>query len=561
MSLTTPIPENQRDVALLQDLLHKREYHLAELIDEVVVAEQERFKAVEEAHSVRELATHLESAFNKLLEYHITMHKEVLLPALVASVKVDGASTQRTSASRQLNGEMNGKENHDDGNGADKATPSNDFLNDLLTEPQLSRETKRLLQAVMQQRRDRGALTPTRQEAAPLASSSALYDKYGDGPSDDAGGVVQRATRRAIVLSDSLLQNQETLTRLLRNIQNQAEEMLDHWSKKGSLPDGNSTASPAVTLGGVDPHIVRSPSPRSAAAASFRLENLHQHSDRARAIEEELRKVEEERDTLQKQLLKRQSVSDAKASNAALPSEKEAWDKERVHLKQELAYAQQRALEEQSRCRKLKKQVAHLEQIAAASPIPPPSPPVKAATCKHCQKVQAEMKKTAADYRAAEAAWEAEKDGLNREIWSLQCRVEAAEAGAGMATAQATAAGTEGGLAPPPPFSPPSTSSNGATAQAPRYPAGPSSEREIGKLEAKVAAMKADLQIMETRMSIVQSEREAERQRILAAHEQERDRLRSERDQCQKIIDKMSRELKLLSRSNAQMPAITSSWF
>ena len=70
--------------------------------------------------------------------------------------------------------------------------------------------------------------------------------------------------------------------------------------------------------------------------------------------------------------------------------------------------------------------------------------------------------------------------------------------------------------------------------------------------------MKADLQIMEMRMSIVQDERDAERRRIMAAHEQERERLRRERDECQKLIDKMSRELQGLSRANTGTPAIMS---
>jgi hypothetical protein len=593
MSLTAVNPESQRDVALLQDLLHKREYHLAELIDEVVFAEQERYKAVQEAHSVRELATHLEEAFDKLLYYHITMHKEVLLPALVASVDVDGVNSRRASVSCTRPTE---DENYESGGDAtaDRATPSNDFLNDLLTEPQLSRETKHLLQAVMQQRKNRGAGTSARLSTTPLPSPSsrAVYDHRngGDGVGEgvrsptDTHEVAQRATRRAIVLSDSLLRNQETLTRLLRSIQDQTEEMLDRLSQEGNAAIGGSEPHllhhPAVKLRS-DSNMMQTSSPHSSAAAtlkrrnseaaatastaSFRLDNLHQHSDRVREIEESLRKVEEERDALQRQLLERESGPMTTYADKALATEKEAWGKERVHLKQELAYAQQRALEEQARCRELKKQVAQLEQIAATSPIPVPPPPARPDTCNHCEKLRTELKKTAADYHNAKAVWKSTEQRLKAEVESLQRHVQEAEAKAVSAetvAVAATALEKERSLAPPvSPTASKDAAATSAAAQTPRYPAGPSSERKIGQLEATVAAMKADLQIMEMRMSIIQDEREAERRRILAAHEQERARLRRERDECQKIIDKMSRELQGLSRSNVGVPAIASTSF
>ncbi|KPA86565.1 hypothetical protein ABB37_00701 [Leptomonas pyrrhocoris] len=538
MSLTATNPEDQRNVALLQDLLQKREYHLAELIDEVVFAEQERFKAVQEAHSVRELANNLENAFDKLLQYHITMHKEVLLPALVASEQVNGAKGRRTSTSRLLNGEAKGEENNDTDDGSGTATPSNDFLNDLLNDPQLSRETKQLLQAVMQQRNGRSAVTPTPQPATPLLSTSAVAGPFEGGRAPaEANKVARRATHRAIVLSDSLLQNQEKLAQLLRSIQDQAEDMLERWSK-----DGNAAAgSPAPRR--EDSNGVRTP------VAAFRLANLYQHSDRAREIEAALRSVEEERDSLQRQLRERETVADPRGSSAAAHAEKEAWGKERVHLKQELAFAQQRALEEQARCRELKKQVAQLEQIAATSPIPPPPPSAAHSTlCANCEKTRAELKRKAADYHTAKAAWKTKEESLVKEVEALQHRIEEA----------AAVAGTARSLAP---HSPPSTSAKGAAAESPRYPAGPSSERKIGQLEATVAAMKADLQIMEMRMSIVQDEREAERRRLLAAHEQERERLRRERNECQAIIDAMSHELQKLSRADAGVPAITSASF
>lgn len=591
MSLTAVDPENERDLALLQNLLHKREYHLAELIDEVVFAEQERFKAVQEARSVRELATHLESAFDKLLQYHITMHKEVLLPTLVASVDMDGVHSRRSSMSRPKNaGDVdcdNGERRYAnaDNDPTDAPEPSNDFLNELLTEPQLSRETKQLLQAVMQQRRNRVAAP---QQPRPPAAQTFPPSSLPSFSSEDANEMVQRATHRAIVLSDSLLRNQETLTRLLRSIQDQAEDILDRWTSGAERIDGggggsgSSTAHPVLTARR-DPNMVQTPSPSNTTAdstrrtsgatsvAPFRLERLHQHSDRVREIEEALRTVEAERDALQRQLLDRETAPVATRQCKATPSsaEAEAWVKERVHLKQELAYAQQRALEEQARSRELKKQVAQLEQIAATSPIAAPPPAAAAAavvstskstSCPHCEKVRLELKRKAADYNNARAAWKAEEQRLSSEVDALQRRVAEAEAKAAAAEAaqKKAAAAAEKEHSQHGPLSSSAPPRGATTVEAPRYPAGPSSERKIGQLEATVAAMKADLQIMEMRMSIVQDERDAERRRIMAAHEQERERLRRERDECQKIIDKMSRELQGLSRANTGTPAIMS---
>lgn len=545
MSLAAVDPESQRDVALLQDLLHKREYHLAELIDEVVFAEQERFKAVQEAHNVRELATHLENAFDKLLQYHITMHKEVLLPTLAASVEGEGKPSRRPSTPARADGVCNDG-NFGDENGAftGAASPSNDFLNDLLTDPQLSRETKQLLHAVVEQRGGLGETGRNELSRPPPPSR---------GAADSSSDVALHATHRAIVLSDSLLKNQETLTRLLRSIQDQAEAMLRHGTAS-TTASSSRAPTPAVTAR-ADPNMVHTPSQRSAAAskqrtsdvspvAPFRLENLYQHSDRAREIEAALRNVEAERDTLQRQLRDREHAATAAAT--ATSSEKEAWGKERVHLKQELAYAQQRALEEQARCRELKKQVTQLEQVAAASPIS--AAPARTTPCSRCEKARSELKAKAADYHAAKAAWQEEEHRLRREIEALQkdVREAAVKAERNLLTAPAPTATT--------------VVTTTTTDESPRYhSAGPSSERKIGQLEATVASMKADLQIMEMRMAIVQDEREAERRRLLSAHAQERERLRRERDECQAIIDKMSRELQGLSRCvTAAPPAIAS---
>ncbi|CAJ1993278.1 hypothetical protein conserved [Leishmania donovani] len=509
MSLAAIDDHQKGDVVHLQYLLRKREYHLAELINEVVFAEQERYKAVQEAHGLRELATGLEDVINKLLEYHIALHREVLLPVLKDSAGSSG-DARSVGASPEENSTAVGS--------------SKDLLEDLLGKPRLPSETKRLLQTALQQKQRGERLSGG---GIGLHGNSSLWR-----PHADAEAPVHPATHRAIALSASLLQNQERLAQLLHSIQTQAKNLLHHWDGLGgteALDGCPSISEPTVRQQGPTSNV-----------APFRLENLHQHSNRARAIEEALRSVERERDTLQMQLRERDAAAAAAAAASAptpVVQPDDSWMEERAQLQKELAYAQERVLQEQARNQRLKRQVSQLEKVASASPIAPSA--AGPSTCTHCEKTRADMKKQLSDYHAAKAAWKAEEQRLKEDIASLRLQAKESVKDASLPSA-----------------SPPV----GALAGSPqRDPSWPASERKIGQLEAKVAAMKADLQIMEMRLAIVQDERDAERRRILDAHERERQRLRDERDECQRIIDKMSRELQSLSRmSYSAPPAITS---
>lgn len=506
MSLAAIDDQQKGDVVHLQYLLRKREYHLAELINEVVFAEQERYKAVQEAHSLRELATGLEDVINKLLEYHITIHREVLLPVLKDSADNSG-DTRSVGASPAENPTAVGS--------------SKDLLEDLLGEPRLPSETKRLLQTALQQKWRGERLSSG---GIGLHGNSSPWR-----PPADTEASAQQATHRAVALSASLLQNQEKLAQLLHSIQTQAKNLLHHWDCLGG------TGAPDRCLSIGEP-TVRQQKPTSDVAP-FRLENLHQHSDRARAIEEALRSVERERDALQVQLRERDAAAAATSAPAPVVQPAESWMEERAQLQKELAYAQQRVLQEQAQNQRLKRQVSQLEKVASASPIAPSA--AGPFTCTHCEKTRADMNKQLADYHAAKTAWKAEEQRLKEDIASL--RLQAKEAAKDTSLPSAF----------------PSVGALVGTPQ--RGPSWPASERKIGQLETKVAAMKADLQIMEMRLAIAQDERDAERRRILAAHERERQHLRDERDECQRIIDKMSRELQGFSQmSSSTPPAVTS---
>ncbi|KAG5492346.1 hypothetical protein GH5_01264 [Leishmania sp. Ghana 2012 LV757] len=520
MSLTGFDDTQRVDVAHLQHLLHKREYHLAELINEVVFAEQERYKAVQEAHGLRELTTRLEGVVNKLLEYNITIHREVLLPVLIDSVRSNddarsvGASPVEDSTA---------------------VGSSKDCIDDLLLEPCLSSETKRLLQAVVKQRRkaERQSSGHTRLHVNVSSPSAAPSGSAARIPPVDAEASVTPATRRAIVLSDSLLQSQESLAQLLHTIQAQARDLLRHWNELG----GNELQDRQQPLR--ESTVRRQKS--TSEVAPFRLENLHQRSCRVREIEEALRSVEGERDALQAQLRERDATADAAAvaASAQTPAAQpdESWLKEKAQLEKELAYAQQRVLQEQARSQELKKQVSQLEKIAAASPITPFE--AISSSWTNCEKMQEEIKNITADYHAAKTAWKAEEQRLQKEIASLRLQAKEPVNDASLPSASPPVSGSVGA----PPYCAPGTET----------------ERKVGRLEALVAALKADLQIMETRMSIAQNEWCDERRRILTAHERERQRLLDEKSECQTLIDKMSRELQSLSRISASAPpAITS---
>ncbi|KAG5467044.1 hypothetical protein LSCM1_01224 [Leishmania martiniquensis] len=520
MSLAGFDDTQRDDIAHLQRLLHKREYHLAELINEVVFAEQERYKAVQEAHGLRELTTRLEGVINRLLEYNIAIHREVLLPVLIDSIGNSGGARSAEASP------------------AEEPTAvgsSQDFLDDLLGEPRLSSETKRLLRAVVKERRN-GERQPSAQRKLhgyPPSPQAALAESTPGRPPVGAEVTAPQATRRAIVLSDSLLQSHETLAQLLHTIQTQTQDLLCRWNELGT------TESPERQ------QPLREPTPpRQNSAidvASFRLENLHQRSCLIRELEEALQSVEKERDALQVQLRECDAAAVAAttvaSASTSVAQSNESWLKEKAQLEKELAHAQQRVLQEQARSQELEKQVFQLERVAAAPSITP-SQPISFA-CTQCERLRDDMKKQAADHHASRTAWKAEEQRLRKDIASLQRQAQEPVNDAALSSS-----------------SPPVSGSLGAPLHClPR----PEAERKVGQLEAVVATLKADLQIMETRMAIAQDEWCAERRRILAAHERERQRLCEEKNECQSIIDNMSRELKNLSQmSPTAQPAITS---
>lgn len=84
------VPEDEAQVNVLSHRiakldcdLKKREVHLAELIDEVLYAEQNKEEAMRRAESARHLITQLEGIFQDLLGYLKLIEGDVLLPAFL----------------------------------------------------------------------------------------------------------------------------------------------------------------------------------------------------------------------------------------------------------------------------------------------------------------------------------------------------------------------------------------------------------------------------------------------------------------------------------------------
>ncbi|KAG5492879.1 hypothetical protein JKF63_01459 [Porcisia hertigi] len=491
-------------IAHLQDVLHKREYHLAELINEVVYAEEERYKALQEANSLRELSTRLEDVVNKLLEYNIIIHKEVILPVLIDTNGASGL-TRSAGASSEEN--------------STTARSLTNVLDGLLDEPHLSSETKRLLRGVLQkqQKNDLRLGGSSGPHSNSLTPSAALLHSAPHEPPALEEASVHKATRQAILLTSSLLQNQETLAQLLHGIQTQAKDLLHRSNVLGTMEvqDRPQTVSESDAQ----------QQKRTRTIAPFRLEKQ--------------RNAEFGRDAPRGPLCERDPAAGGAAaavSPAAAAQADESWLQEREQLKRELAYTQQRVLQEQALSRELKRQVSQLEVGAAAPTVPSAA---SSSTCPHCEKMRLEMAKNLSYYQATKTAWKTEKQHLRNDIASLRLQVKE------------TANDASPSAEPP---------SAGALTSGPQcYTKEAASNRKIGQLEATVSALKADLHIMEMRMSIMLDERDAERRRILAAHEQERQRLRDEKDKCQRIINSMSRELQGLSQiSSGTHPAITS---
>lgn len=445
------------DAVKLQEQLKQREYHLAELVDEIVFAERERAKAVEEVECVRELATHLERSFQKFLQFHITMSHDILYPLLAQWPNPTSCMAPNAADISRQKQEVT------------------QALKELQSESQISKETKKLMGAVLQ-------------------STSTVAPSLNRGAATDLA--VDESARRVVVLSDSLLENQMTLSNLLRDLRNQAEGLLHRWACKQGEMDFPRVEGQQSRAGGraTSPFTVSHPqqSRSSATTASFRLENISQRNGRTLEMQEDLAKVEKERDMLQAQLQEQGLQRDVV----------KALQDEKTQLQDQLLYMQRRSLQEQALCRKLKERISQLEeQPVIKSP--------EGAPCFQCESVKAEQ--------------ELMKHRMQNEIEALKTDKKTLESVNAAMTASALK---------------PCSSPSGQ-------------EHKIGKLEGTIASLEAELKIMEMRLSMLQSDRDGERDRILALHEQEKERLRRERNEFREIVSKMSKEVEGLAAVDA----------
>ncbi|CAD2216558.1 hypothetical protein ADEAN_000402000 [Angomonas deanei] len=74
---------------------------------------------------------------------------------------------------------------------------------------------------------------------------------------------------------------------------------------------------------------------------------------------------------------------------------------------------------------------------------------------------------------------------------------------------------------------------------------------QINQLEAVVATLRTELQIMEGRVATIRNQRDVERRRILNLSETERQRLLRDREECRLLLSKMTNELNALEIENA----------
>lgn len=75
-------------------------------------------------------------------------------------------------------------------------------------------------------------------------------------------------------------------------------------------------------------------------------------------------------------------------------------------------------------------------------------------------------------------------------------------------------------------------------------------QQQVSYLKRVIASLTTDLHVMESRLAVIQDQREEERQRIIAQNERVSLRLRLERKECEVLIGKLTTELEILTASS-----------
>lgn len=439
----------------LQKVLQQREFHLAELIDEVVYAEECKDEAIRGNATVQQSANELEGALQQLIHFHVFLTEEVIMPTLLDAVKLRLGNNDGTTVSV-----LDSKTRH--------------ALQALAASPSLSRMTQQLVRKAL------------------AADAEALRDAVAAQPSaaDTPGG--NRTIEQAIVLSGTLWRKQRELLADLDEIKQRLEVILvtereGQAEPHGSSPSPGRRGRSAEALMSINRHLRRS-SPSGDAPLST--------GGALVEAQEQLLLAQRERELLWERQQEREKSETVVSSLLA----------DKRQLENELLYAQRRTLEEQNRNRDLKQRVQELQEVLERTTHE---------TKKGLVNSEAEIQRISRGADVARASLESEVARLRTENQSL---VESNER-----------------LMQNP--------SSGET----------QARHRAAKLEGIVSSLKTDLQIVESRLAVIQEQREAERQRILYQHDREKQRLRTERDECQQLIDKMAVELRLLSQEHQAM--------
>lgn len=435
----------------LQEQLKQREFHLAELIDEVVYADGRCEESLQGSLALQHGAAQLERAFQQLLRFHVVLSEDVILPSLLDTVQ------------RRMNG----------------AT----LLDD---------ETRRTLRQISAA--PHAVARPTQQLIDKVLATDAHALDSGAGDTVDGNGEPpgrNHKLEQAIVLGGQLCRHQRDLLGGLEKVHECLAAAVTGDDSIDGIPWSPTRAASTDAVMTINREMRRRSSPSRSPADGAAIAELRDQLADTRA----------ERDRLLSQL-QAQAKSDTVV--ASLLTDKR-------QLENELLYAQRRTLEEQGRGRDLRQRVLELE--AAVDRL-------RRAGSQGLVTGEEELRRLSRGADVARASLEGEVERLRAENRAL---VDAGER----------------------------LMLNSPSGEV-------SAKRKAAKLEGVVAALKTDLHIMENRLAVIQDQRGAERERIVAQFEAEKQRLRRERDECQSLIDQMADELNLLSRHDGAMRGATS---
>ncbi|ORC91998.1 uncharacterized protein TM35_000042120 [Trypanosoma theileri] len=472
--------------------LKKRELHLAELIDEVVYAEDNKDKALRRAESARYLVIQLESLLQDLLGYVKVIEGNVLLPAFLelGSVVPQEPVMNREAISHALQN---------------------------LSEDNLSTRTKKLITAV--------------QELPSETKNLATREVFMRNMTEERVNIED-----AILLCGLLMENKNELTALLSDLSDRIQCILQGKPYE-TLVEGTSRSVSGFK------------------GAPYELDELQEH----------VRRLEKERDDLRHQMSVNENTIEM---NRLLQEERNLLQEERKTVEVQLLDAQQRLLKEQNKAREVNLRVESLEQSLEQLEH---EKGLLQREIKELKRDQVHRSRSYFDeQRAEEEAQQmrAELDSVMTEHSGLRAAMESQLADL---KAQNTILLTEKME-----YKERLDSKDQQIATLQRINDG--LKRELFEVQQKMLSSSfpisinrnggnkngngnifneptTDLNVAEKRLADISSRFEAERKQIIAQFDQERERYKAERQECDALVERMANELEQLAMDNRSLRA------